>query len=96
MSKATISPPPENVQFTVTRRPDPFGGEIYVSAMQLEWIKNSPVEPVAVQEYEMKCEPVELAIISLIEAQSEVAYCERNDALVLVRLQPLVLHGEPA
>jgi hypothetical protein len=36
--------------------------------------------PPVQKEYEMKCKPVELAIISLIEAQSEVAYCELNDA----------------
>ena len=79
MNRHMSSPPPEIVHFTVIRRPDPFAGETYVSAMQLESIEETST-PSVQKEYEMKCNPVEIAIISLIEAQSEVAYCERNDA----------------
>jgi hypothetical protein len=81
------SPPAEIVKFTVARRPDPFpyytdDEDEIIAALQRASIAETSEEtfiPPVQKEYEMQCHAVELAIISLIEAQSEVAYCESYD-----------------
>jgi hypothetical protein len=72
----------------VARRPDPFpdpysdNEDEIIAALQRALIAETSEEtfiPPVQKEYEMQCNAVELAIISLIEAQSEVSYCESND-----------------